>query len=160
MSTNVPLSLLPKIGSETRIAIVTAEWNSPITDELLRGAVETLKAQGVKDENILSFRVPGAIELTYGASRAIEMTLPDAVIVFGAVIRGETPHFDYVCMSVTQGVTSLNERGTVPVIFGVLTVDSEQQAMDRIGGKAGHKGVEAAETAIRMVAFRNELAGN
>ncbi len=101
--------------------------------------------------------MPGAVELTYAAARVIEHQHPDAVIVFGAVVRGDTPHFDYVCESVTQGVTLLNSTGDVPVIFGLLTVDNEQQALDRIGGPAGHKGVEAAETAIRMIALASSI---
>ena len=101
--------------------------------------------------------VPGAVELTYAAARVIEHQHPDAVIVFGAVVRGDTPHFDYVCESVTQGVTLLNSTGDVPVIFGLLTVDNEQQALDRIGGPAGHKGVEVAETAIRMIALASSI---
>lgn len=154
MSTNKPDSNLPVLDGNAKVAIITAEWNGAITCELLRGAIETFKANGFTDEDIISLRVPGAVELTYAAARVINTMAPDAVIVFGAVVRGDTPHFDYVCMSVTQGITDLNRKGTVPVIFGVLTVDNEQQAIERIGGKGGHKGIEAAETAIKMVAFR------
>ena len=98
-----------------------------------------------------TYHVPGAVELTYGAASLIDNY--DAVIVFGCVIRGGTPHFDYVCQSVTQGVTDLNSRGTTPVIFGVLTVDTEQDAIDRAGGALGNKGTEAAEAAIKMIDF-------
>ncbi|MCI9043189.1 MAG: 6,7-dimethyl-8-ribityllumazine synthase [Muribaculaceae bacterium] len=128
-----------------------------IKSKLARGAVETLTANGILPSDIISIPVPGAVELTYAAARVIEHQHPDAVIVFGAVVRGDTPHFDYVCESVTQGVTLLNSTGDVPVIFGLLTVDNEQQALDRIGGPAGHKGVEAAETAIRMIALASSI---
>lgn len=97
------------------------------------------------------YHVPGAVELTYGAAALVKKY--DAVIVFGCVIRGGTPHFDYVCDSVTQGVTRLNSKGKTPVIFGVLTVDTEQDAIDRAGGKLGNKGTEAAEAAIKMIDF-------
>lgn len=102
--------------------------------------------------------VPGAIELTFAASQLIESSLFDAVIAIGCVVRGDTPHFDYVCQSVTQGITALNADCDIPVIFGVLTVESEKQALDRIaGGKVGDKGAEAAEAAIRMIAFRRHV---
>ena len=94
--------------------------------------------------------MPGTVELTFGASALIEESLFDAVIVFGCVVRGDTPHFDYVCQSVTQGVTSLNADCDIPVIFGVLTVNNEQQALDRAGGCLGNKGAEAAVAAIKM----------
>jgi 6,7-dimethyl-8-ribityllumazine synthase len=157
MSSSVPTSPLPVIGHGARVAVITAEWNGHITSKLARGAVETLTANGILPSDIISIPVPGAVELTYAAARVIEHQHPDAVIVFGAVVRGDTPHFDYVCESVTQGVTLLNSTGDVPVIFGLLTVDNEQQALDRIGGPAGHKGVEAAETAIRMIALASSI---
>lgn len=157
MSSSVPTSPLPVIGHGARVAVITAEWNGHITSKLARGAVETLTANGILPSDIISIPAPGAVELTYAAARVIEHQHPDAVIVFGAVVRGDTPHFDYVCESVTQGVTLLNSTGDVPVIFGLLTVDNEQQALDRIGGPAGHKGVEAAETAIRMIALASSI---
>lgn len=157
MSTSTPASPIPAVGSGARVAIITAEWNGHITSELHRAARETLEANGILSSDIISLPVPGTVELTFAASRAISVLKPDAVIVFGAVVRGDTPHFDYVCQSVTQGVTILNAEGKVPVIFGVLTVDNEQQALDRIGGPAGHKGIEAAETALRMMALAETL---
>lgn len=138
--------------ANVRIAIVTAEWNSHITHRLRDEAVKTLKAHGMADDAIGLHDVPGAVELTYAAARLTRSSY-DAVIVFGCVLRGDTPHFDYVCQSVTQGVTGLNLRAEVPVIFGVLTVDTEQQALDRIGGPAGNKGAEAALTALKMITF-------
>lgn len=150
MSQYTPKTAVPDLPN-ARIAIVTAEWNGHITSRLAEGAIESLKDHKVKEDNITMVSVPGTIELTYGATRLNNPALYDAIIVFGVVIRGDTPHFDYVCQSVTQGVTMLNAKGLVPVIFGVLTVDTEQQALDRVGGAAGHKGIEAAETALKMI---------
>lgn len=136
-----------------RIAIVYTSWNAHITNTLRDGALQTLHACGMTDEDIDTYQVPGAVELTFAASQLIETSGYDAIIVFGCVIKGDTPHFDYVCQSVTQGVTALNADCDTPVIFGVLTVNNEQQALDRIGGLAGHKGIEAAHTALDMVRF-------
>ncbi len=156
MSTYRPALKLEK-PENARIAIATAQWNSHITEPLTQGALETLKANGFTDDDVDVYYVPGAVELTFAASQLIESSQYDAVIVFGCVIRGETPHFDYVCQSVTQGVTALNADCDIPVIFGVLTVNDEQQALDRIGGAFGHKGIEAAETAIRMIMFARSV---
>ncbi len=140
-----------------RIAIAVAQWNGHITSALCEGAVKTLAEAGVKSNDIDVFEVPGAVELTFAASQLIETSQYDAIIVFGCVIRGETPHFDYVCQSVTQGITALNADCDTPVIFGLLTVNDEQQALDRIGGSAGHKGCEAADTALAMVKFARSV---
>lgn len=148
LSGGAPTGTLPTLKGKTKMAIITAEWNSHITSSLTQGAAEVLASNNV-DFDV--YHVPGAVELTYGAACAMERY--DAVIVFGCVIRGGTPHFDYVCQSVTQGVTALNAQGRTPVIFGVLTVDTEQDAIDRAGGKLGNKGSEAAEAAIKMVDF-------
>ena len=133
-----------------RYAIIVADWNSEITYAMAQGAIDTLVKHGVNEENIDVLHVPGTVELTYGAARIIKEERIDAVIVIGCVIQGETPHFDYVCQSVTQGVAVLNAQGKVPVIFSVLTVLNQQQALDRCGGKLGNKGIEGAYTAIRM----------
>lgn len=151
-----PTGALPKIDN-LRVAIVRAEWNGHITSRLTQGAIDVFKAQGLQDGDVEVFDVPGAVELTFGASQLIESELFDAVIVFGCVIRGGTPHFDYVCQSVTQGITALNADCDIPVIFGVLTVDTEQDALDRAGGPMGNKGAEAAEAAIKMVAFKRRV---
>lgn len=143
-----------EFDAPVRVAVVRAQWNSHITSVLADGAVNTLEAAGAEAE---VFEVPGAVELTFAAQSLIDTERYDAVIVFGCVIKGDTPHFDYVCQSVTQGVTTLNVDSPVPVIFGVLTVLDEQQALDRCGGPAGHKGVEAATTALTMVAFSRSL---
>ena len=133
-----------------RYAIVVADWNSDVTYAMAQGALETLVKHGVQEENIDVLHVPGTVELTYGAARIMKEERINAVIVIGCVIQGETPHFDYVCQSVTEGVAALNAQGKVPVIFSVLTVLNQQQALDRCGGKLGNKGIEGAYTAIRM----------
>jgi 6,7-dimethyl-8-ribityllumazine synthase len=143
-----------KNPDQFKCTIVVAQWNSHITGPLLQGALGTLKAAGVSPQQIKVMEVPGTVELTYGANFAIQNDCPDAVIVLGCVIRGDTPHFDYVCQSVTQGVTILNTLDKAPVIFGVLTVNNEQQALDRAGGSLGNKGAEAAATAIAMANLR------
>ena len=134
-----------------RYAIIVADWNSEITFALAQGAIDTFRKHGVEEENILVQHVPGTVELTYAAARMIEEYADmDAIVVIGCVIQGDTPHFDYVCQSVTQGVTILNAQGNVPVIFSVLTTLNKQQALGRAGGRLGNKGVEGAYTAIRM----------
>ncbi len=143
---------------DVRVAIVAAEWNAHINDSMVKSAVERLKANGVDTDNdVTVMHVPGAVELTFGASQLIEASLFDAVIVFGTVIRGGTPHFDYVCQSVTQGVTALNSDCDTPVIFGVLTVDREEDAIARIDGSVGDKGSECADAALKMVAFKRAV---
>ncbi len=134
--------------AQQRYAIIVADWNSDITFALLDGAVETFVKAGVREEHIEVVHVPGTVELTYAAAKA--MNGVDGVIVIGCVIQGDTPHFDYVCQSVTQGVTILNAKAEVPVIFSVLTTLNKQQALDRCGGCMGNKGVEGAFTAMKM----------
>ena len=149
---NSPLTPFPKVR-DMRVAIVRTFWNSHITESLLSGAVDTLLTAGIERDMIDTFEVPGAVELTYAASRLSQTEYYDAIILLGCVIRGGTPHFDYVCQSVTQGMTLLNSDGNEPVIFGVLTVDTEQDALDRAGGRLGNKGAEAAEAALLMYDF-------
>ncbi|MDE7136826.1 MAG: 6,7-dimethyl-8-ribityllumazine synthase [Muribaculaceae bacterium] len=156
LASGAPKAALPSIP-DIRVAIVQAEWNSNVTDLLTRGALDLFAEQGIPAEQINVFKVPGAVELTFGASQLIESSMFDVIIVFGCVIRGGTPHFDYVCQSVTQGITALNADCDIPVIFGVLTVDTLQDALDRAGGSLGNKGTEAAETAIYMVDFANQV---
>ncbi len=156
MSTYTPQKPMPK-ERDMRIAIVKTLWNGHITSALMEGALKTLKEQGIPSDMIETFDVPGAVELTFAASSIIESGLFDSVIVLGCVIKGGTPHFDYVCQSVTQGITHLNSDCDIPVIFGVLTVDNEQDALDRAGGKLGNKGAEAAEAAIMMYDFKQKL---
>ncbi len=147
-------NLLPSadVLARQHYAVIVADWNKDITFAMAQGAIDTLLKHGVKKQNISVTHVPGTVELTYAAKRAMLKLgrRPKAIIVIGCVIKGDTPHFDYVCQSVTQGVTKLNAEGTIPVIFSVLTTLDKQQALDRAGGKLGNKGVEGAVTAIRM----------
>lgn len=133
-----------------KIGIVVADWNYNITNALLEGAKETLSKIGYSEDSLVIYHVPGTVELSFAAAQLIKNAKVGAVIVLGCVIRGETSHYDYVCQSITQGITYLNCSENVPVIFGVLTVENEQQALDRAGGKLGNKGSECAETAIKM----------
>lgn len=130
--------------------VISTHWNAAVVDALAEGAVATLLEAGVPESGIIRLHVPGAVELTHAAAHAIRRYKPSAVITLGCVIRGDTPHFDYVCQSVTQGVTMLNATGDVPVIFGVLTVNNLEQAQQRAGGILGNKGSEAAVAAIEM----------
>ena len=134
-----------------RIGIVVAEWNSEITFALRDGAVQTLSEHGVKDSDVTLCYVPGSFELTTGALMMAKKNIFDAIICIGCVIRGETPHFDYICQGVAMGLTQVSIKYEIPVIFGVLTTNNLEQALDRAGGKHGNKGVEAAVTAIKMV---------
>ena len=133
--------------------IVVSEWNSEITGALLDGCVSTLEKHGAIPENIHVKTVPGSFELIYGAH---QMTLNDgfdAVIILGCVIRGETPHFDYICEGVTAGIARLNATSQTPIVYGLLTCNDEQQAKDRSGGRLGNKGDECAVVAIKMAKF-------
>ena len=140
-------------ASKMRVGIVVSEWNSHITEKLLEGACNTLEKHNISHDNILVFRVPGSFELIFGAQQIAKHSEVDAVIVLGCVIKGDTPHFDYVCEGVTEGVARLNSTQDIPVIFGLLTTENMQQAEDRAGGKFGNKGDEAAITAIKMIDF-------
>jgi 6,7-dimethyl-8-ribityllumazine synthase len=144
-------------AQKMKFGIVVSEWNAEITDALLSGATSTLLKHGAQAENILVAHVPGSFELTHGARQLIKRTNVDAVLCLGCVIQGDTPHFDFVCQGVTQGITLLNVEQKVPVIFGLLTTLDQQQALDRAGGKHGNKGDEAAITAIKMIALDENL---
>jgi 6,7-dimethyl-8-ribityllumazine synthase len=137
-------------ASQLKFGIIVSEWNMEITHALLKGAIETLKKHGAKEKNIEVVHVPGSFELTFGARLLAEKEESDAVLCLGCVIQGETPHFDYICQGVSHGITELNLEYDIPVIFGVLTTNNMQQAIDRAGGKHGNKGDEAAITAIKM----------
>lgn len=134
--------------------VIVSEWNTEITYALKEGCTQTLLKHGVKNENIKVIHVPGSFELPVAASiylsKQINGKMPNAVICLGSVIRGETPHFDYVCQAVSQGIKDVAIKYNIPVIFGVLTDNNWQQAKDRSGGKHGNKGIEAALTAIKM----------
>ncbi len=141
-----------------KLGIVVAEWNWEITSALAQGAVDTLKKHGAPEENISIKYVPGTFELPLGGQFFAELDNVDAVILLGCVIQGETRHFDYICEGVTQGTKDLNLKYNKPFIFGVLTTNDEQQALDRAGGKLGNKGDEAAVTAIKMLALKESFS--
>jgi len=140
-----------------KFGIVFSEWNFEITNALKEAAVKTLLDNGAMQENIIIKSVPGSFELTLGAQYMAEMTEVDAVICLGCVIQGETRHFDFICDAVAKGITNLNIKYNKPFIFGVLTPDNQQQAIDRAGGKHGNKGDEAAVTAIKMLALKKSF---
>ena len=138
------------------IVLVKTEWNAAIADELEKGAIAELQKHHVK--KIIRVTVPGAVEIPFGIKSYWENSgkkkKPDAFIALGCVVRGDTPHFEYVCKAVTDGIVQLNLSLPVPVIFGVLTVNNDEQARERVGGKHGHKGVEAAITALKMISLQ------
>lgn len=144
-------------AKKMRFAIVVAEWNINITSNLLKGAYDTLIKHGAQKKNIFVKYVPGSFELPIGAQTIIEKTDVDAVICLGSVIQGDTKHFDFVCQATALGIKDVALSYNVPVIFGVLTDNTLQQAIDRSGGKHGNKGDEAAITAIKMVQFQKEV---
>ena len=140
-------------ASNMCFGVVVSEWNPEITGALLNGCVSTLEKHGAIPENIHVKTVPGSFELIYGAH---QMTLNDgfdAVIILGCVIRGETPHFDYICEGVTAGIARLNATSQTPIVYGLLTCENEQQAKDRSGGRLVNKGDECAVVAIKMAKF-------
>jgi 6,7-dimethyl-8-ribityllumazine synthase len=141
------------------IVLVKTEWNAAIVDELEKGAIHELQKHDVK--KIITVTVPGAVEIPFATKsfwdNAKKKKRPDAFITLGCVIRGNTPHFDYVCKAVTEGVVQLNLSLPVPVIFGVLTVNNEEQAKERTGGIHGHKGEEAAITALKMISLKKSF---
>jgi 6,7-dimethyl-8-ribityllumazine synthase len=139
--------------SKKKFAIVVAEWNYEITEALYTGARETLLKHGARAGNIIRKNVPGSFELSLGAQWMAKKKNIDAVICLGCVIQGDTKHFDFICQAVAQGLTNVALKYNKPVIFGVLTPNNQQQALDRAGGKHGNKGDEAAATAIKMLAF-------
>jgi 6,7-dimethyl-8-ribityllumazine synthase len=144
-------------ATDMRFGIVVSDWNMDVTWALLEAAITTLKKHGAKTKNIVVKHVPGSFELTLGAQFLAEYDDLDAVICLGCVIQGETPHFNYICQGVTQGITQLNMEYNLPFIFGVLTTNTQQQAVDRSGGIHGNKGDEAAVAAIKMAALHREI---
>lgn len=140
-------------ASNMCFGIVVSEWNDEITGALLDGALHTLQKHGAIPENIHVKTVPGSFELVYGAHQMILNGGYDAIIILGCVIRGGTPHFDYICQGVTAGISRLNATSEIPVIYGLLTTEDLQQAKDRSGGRLGNKGDECAVVAIKMAKF-------
>jgi len=140
----------------TRVVLVTTEWNAELVNELKIGALDVLNAAGVG--HIDTITVPGAVEIPFAINSHYRSATPaQAYIALGCVIKGDTPHFDYVCQSVTQGITLLNNQLHAPVVFGVLTVNTQAQAQERLGGIHGHKGQEAGHTALKMMALQQLL---
>jgi len=137
------------------VVIVKTDWNAHIVNKLEAGAKKVLKANGAKFKTLT---VPGAVEIPFAVKAYAAKNPADAFITLGTVIKGDTPHFDYVCKAVTDGVLSLNLMLDVPVIFGVLTVNDEQQALERVGGIHGHKGEEAAVTALKMIELNRKIS--
>ena len=144
-------------GQNYKIGLVTAQWNADVTGALYNGAISLLEKQGVEPQNIISITVPGSFELTSGADLLLSRKDVDAVICLGCVIQGETPHFDFICNAVANGVTQVAVKYNKPVIFGVLTTLTLEQAQERSGGKHGNKGEEAAVTALIMAELQQNL---
>ncbi len=153
---NIELNEGIPVIEDVFVIIVKTEWNSKIVNELEKGAKKVLKLKGVKFKTVI---VPGAFEIPFAVKNhyAYCKKVPDAYITIGTIIQGDTPHFDYVCKAVADGVLQLNMSIDVPVIFGVLTVLTEDQANERIGGKHGHKGEEAAIAAIKMIVLNRSF---
>ncbi len=140
-----------------KVGIVVSEWNEEITDALAKGAIDVLNEHGLLEKNITVKYVPGTFELALGAQFLIGKADVNAVICLGCVIQGETRHFDFICNASANAIAKLNLDSDIPVIFGVLTTDNQQQAIDRSGGKHGNKGVEAGITALKMISLGNNL---
>lgn len=150
---------IPEINKKVtgKFYVVTADWNPDITFTLRDGALDVLRKAGIEDNRIISLSVPGTVELVNAAGMLVHIGDAAAVIVIGCVIRGDTPHFDYVCEIAAQGIANLNSEGKTPVIFGVLTVDNLQQAQERAGGILGNKGSEAASAAVTMANLHTSI---
>jgi 6,7-dimethyl-8-ribityllumazine synthase len=144
-------------ANNLKFAIVESRFNDFITSKLLDGAKDCLKRHGCKDENITVVKVPGAFEIPLIADKLVKQKKFDAIICLGTVIRGETPHFDYIASEVSKGIASVSLKSSIPVSFGVLTTDSIEQAIERAGTKSGNKGWDAALTAIEMANLNKQL---
>ena len=144
-------------GAGLKFALVVSRFNSFITERLLEGALDCLRRQGVADDDLMVVRVPGAWEIPVAAQRLAQSKAHDAVVCLGAVIRGSTPHFDYVAAEVSKGIAQITLDTGVPISFGILTTDTLEQAIERAGSKAGNKGFAAAAAAIEMVNLLKEL---
>ena len=144
-------------GGDGRYALVVGRWNSFVVEHLLDGAVDTLRRHGVSDKQMTIIRVPGAFEIPLVCEKAAASGDYDAIIALGAVIRGGTPHFEHVAGECTKGIAQVSLQHGLPVAFGVLTVDSIEQAIERSGTKAGNKGAEAAMSAIEMINLLREI---
>lgn len=146
--------------AEVKVTVVAARWNSFVTDEMLDAAVHALQSKGLKEANIITMRCPGSFELPLACKWCLEHLQADGVVAIGAVIRGGTPHFDYVCEAVTRGITDLNLSAGKPVSFGVLTTDTVEQAKERASEEKGNKGAEAALALCEMIALERSMKGS
>jgi 6,7-dimethyl-8-ribityllumazine synthase len=144
-------------GTNLRFAIVASRFNDLVTSKLIEGALDILLRQGVKDADISIIKVPGAFEIPAVALRVLNSGLYDAVLCLGAVVRGDTPHFNYVAAEVSKGIAQLSLQFKTPVVYGIVTADTMDQALDRAGGKAGNRGSDAARTAIEMACLLKKL---
>jgi 6,7-dimethyl-8-ribityllumazine synthase len=153
MSTAAPKPLAPRLPPDARIAVVAARFNAKIVDELLSGCLRRLTELDVPNDHVETHRVPGAFELPVAAKVLARTGRFSAVVCLGCVVRGDTPHFDYVASEAARGIQQVAVDEGLPVIFGVLTTNTEQQALDRIGGPHGHAGERAAEAAVEMIAM-------
>lgn len=151
-------ALLPS-GKDLIICIIVSEWNPEVTLSLASGAKDTLISAGVSEDHIRVYMVPGSFELTLAAAWAAEDPEVDAILCLGCIIQGETRHFEFICQAVAQGITRVSLDTHVPVIFGVLTTDTLEQARERSGGRHGNKGIEAAVAALKMVSLYKDLGG-
>jgi 6,7-dimethyl-8-ribityllumazine synthase len=157
MSTHAPKPRPTELPGDVKVAIAAARFNAQIVDELLEGCLRRLRELRVAESRLTVQHVPGAFELPLAAKMLAQTRQYDAIICLGCVIRGETPHFDYVAGECARGIQRVSLDETIPVIFGVLTTNTEQQARDRIGGKHGHAGERAADAAAEMILLRREL---
>jgi 6,7-dimethyl-8-ribityllumazine synthase len=157
MSANSPKPIEINLPNNAKIAIVAARFNSEIVDELLRGCVQRLSELKLPEKNLAVHHVPGAFELPLAAKLLAKTKKFDAVICLGCVIRGDTPHFDYVAGECARGIQQVALKTSIPIIFGVLTTNTEQQARERIGGKRGHAGRRAADAAAEMIALARAI---
>jgi 6,7-dimethyl-8-ribityllumazine synthase len=142
-----------------KVAIVAGRFNAFVVERLIEGAVDALRRSGANEDDITVYRAPGSFEIPYTARLVLEKGGIDALVCLGAVIRGGTPHFEYVADAVAKGVAELARGAKIPVTFGVLTTDTVEQAIDRAGAKAGNKGFDAAMTAIEMVSLTRKIKG-
>ncbi len=147
------------LGNGVRVGIVVSRFNDLVTDRLLAGAVDALRRAGVDDEDLTVVSVPGAVEIPVAAARLAKNGAVDAIVTLGAVIRGATDHYDYVCSMVASGVERIALDHDLPVAFGVLTTETTEQALERAGGKAGNKGADAAHAALEMVHLLHQIPG-
>lgn len=143
--------------SSGKYALVVGRWNSFVVEHLLEGAIDTLRRHGVSDDNMTIVRAPGAFEIPLVCQRVAKSGKFDAIVALGAVIRGGTPHFEHVAGECTKGIAQVSLSHDLPIAFGVLTVDSIEQAIERSGTKAGNKGAEAARSALEMVSLLKQL---